>query len=414
MDEMIRKLIERRAKDWEQAKALLDERSTDGAFDKAEDAEQYERLNADIREMDKRIDDLVALDKANKKSDAYREEYESVVRPEVRQAKENSEEQALRELIEGKRSFVDLDFRGVTVNPSDYNKPWEMRDLTVGTTTAGGHTVPTSFVRSLYEHMVETSAIRQTNVTVFTTAGGENLEVPKTTSHGTAAIVGEGTGLAEADPAFGQVTLGSWKYGQLLQVSNELLQDTGVNILDYLARDMGRALGEASGSDFIVGTGTNQPNGLFTATLAQVGTTVQGTDTVIEADNVISLFYSVIEPYARNGYWLFERATEGAIRKLKDGNNQYLWQPGLQAGSPNLLLGRPIVSETHVASIGSANASVGFGDVSAYAIRDAGSIRIERSDDYAFNTDLVTWRAILRTDGDLIDGTGAFKVMDTD
>lgn len=413
MDDMIRQLIEKRAKTWHEAKALLDRETEEQRTLTAEENEQYERMTAEIREFDERIDELHALNVANKKSDEYRAQYESIVAPDHRQEVESTEERQLADFIEGKRSFVELSFRGVGVNPADVGSKWEMRDLLKVTASAGGNTVPTSFVRNLYEHMVETSAIRQTNVRVVTTASGENLEYPKTASHGTAAIVGEGSGLAENDPTFGKVTLGAWKYGQLLQHSSELVQDTGVDLLGYLARDFGRALGQASGAHFVTGSGTNQPLGVITATAAQVGTAVSGTAATIEADDLISLQYAVIEPYASNGYWFMKRSTEGAIRKLKGSDNNYLWQPGLQAGSPNLLLGRPIVTDPNVAAVGSANLSVAFGDFSAYVIRDVASIRIERSDDYAFNADMVTWRAILRTDGDLIDGTGAIKVLTT-
>lgn len=412
--EMVRDLIAKRANVWESAKAHLDERSDNGVFSVAEDAEQYQRMNSEIQAFDERIAELIQTDKANKQSDAYREEYEKYVPQETRQESQNAEERALRELLEGKRKHVDLDFRNVRVTPASDERAWQVRDLTKITGAAGGDTVPTSFVRTLYEHMVENAAIRQTNVRVVTTNSGENLEFPKTLTFGTAAIVGEGSALAEADATFDKITLGSWKYGQLAQVSSELLTDTGVSLTEFLARDLGRALGNVSGAAFVTGSGTNAPNGFITATKAQVGTSVQGTDTVITGDNLIDLHYAVIDAYARNGYWMMKRATEGAIRKIKDTNNQYLWQPGLQVGSPNLLLGRPIVTDPNMAGVGSANASVSFGDMSAYVIRDVAGVRIERSDEFAFSSDLVTWRAILRTDGDLLDGTGAIKLLDTD
>jgi HK97 family phage major capsid protein len=127
------------------------------------------------------------------------------------------------------------------------------------------------------------------------------------------------------------------------------------------------------------------------------------------SDEVIDLFYSVIDPYARNGFWFMQRATEGKIRKLKDSNNQYLWQAGLQVGSPNQLLGRPIVTDPNVAATGTSALSIAFGDFSAYYIRDVAGVRFERSDHFAFSSDMVTYRAILRTDGDLVDLSGAIK-----
>jgi HK97 family phage major capsid protein len=115
----------------------------------------------------------------------------------------------------------------------------------------------------------------------------------------------------------------------------------------------------------------------------------------------------VTEPYAKNGEWLMRRATVGKVRKVKDSNGQYLWQPALTAGEPDTLLGRPIVQDPNVPAAGTSATSVAFGDFSAYKIRDVGSLRFERSDEFAFQNDLVTYRAIIRTDGDLLDLTGA-------
>jgi HK97 family phage major capsid protein len=98
-------------------------------------------------------------------------------------------------------------------------------------------------------------------------------------------------------------------------------------------------------------------------------------------------------------------------RKLKDTTGQYIWQPGLQAGVPDTILGKPVLTEPNVAAVGLSNKSVIFGDMSQYFVRLAGGIRFERSDDYAFNTDLVTFRALMRADGALVDLTGAVKTF---
>jgi HK97 family phage major capsid protein len=410
-------LIEERARTWEQAKALLDREQAEKRSLTAEESEQWQRMTDAISQLDKRIEELVSLDTANRKADEQRAEYEKVVRPDVRTAQEKGMAKALAELFRGERKHIDIDLSKVQNRVDLKSGAWEVRDLGEGDLAVpaapGGHTVPRSFSSTLYEHMIETAAIRQTNVRVLTTNAGELLTLPKVGAFGTAAIVGEGTALAEADPGFGSLTLGAWKYGQLLDVSNELLTDTGVDLVGFIARDLGRALGQVTGTAYITGSGTNAPNGVVTAIKAVSGTAVQGTAGV-EADNLITLQYSVIDAYARNGFWMMRRATEGGIRRLKDSNGQYLWAPGLAPGQPSLLLGRPIVSDPNVAAVASAAMSVIFGDFSAYVIRDVAGVRIERSDEFRFSTDQVTWRAILRTDSDLLDTTGAIKGMDTD
>ena len=411
---MIKGLIAERANTWEQAKELLDREAAESRSLDAAERESYERMNASIAALDERIEELHQTHQANVKAEEYRATYEIVAPSATRQAVESTEEAALRELIAGKRSHVDLSFSGLGVRHDSKSFGYEVRALGTYTAGAGGNTIPTSFVSQLYEHMVENSAIRQTNARVVATQSGEALEFPKVVSFGTAAIVGEGTALAGNDPSFGKVTLNAWKYGQLLQYPTELAQDTGVDLLGMLARDFGRALGNASGAHLINGTGTNQPNGVLTAVRA-TGTAVVGTAT-IESDNLIDLYYSVIDSYANSGFWLMRRNTEGRIRKLKDNDGQYLWQPSIQVGSPNLILGRPVVTDpnmpAHAATSGTA-VPVLFGDFSAYVIRDVAGVRIERSDDYAFNTDTVSWRAILRTDGALLDTTGAIKAVST-
>ena len=103
-------------------------------------------------------------------------------------------------------------------------------------------------------------------------------------------------------------------------------------------------------------------------------------------------------------------ATVLAVRKLKDDNGQYLWVPGMVAGEQSTLLGRPVVTDTNMADPAASAKCILFGDCSAYMIRDVGSVRVERSVDYAFANDLVTWRFLFRTDGDTIDDTGAVKL----
>ena len=399
---VIAALHERRQKIWHQMKELLSSVDPDKGFD-AEQEVSWQAMSADLDECDKQIAEISEKEDRAAAADRIAEKYAGAVPNQG----PSDEEKVIREFLSGARKILDVSFAGLTRRIDPQTGRAELRDLTT-TTTAGGYTIPTGFRALLYEHLIANSAIRQTNATVLTTASGENLQLPKTTSAGTAAIVGEGTALAEADPAFGLMTLGAWKYGQLIQVPTELIQDTGVDLLGYIARDAGRALGNASGGHYVTGTGTNQPLGLMVAAGTGVtgGTGQVGVPTAAE---LISLQYTVEANYANQGYWLMSRATEGKIRGLVDSNGQFLWQPSLQVGTPNLLLGRPVVSDPNVAATGTNNVSVGFGDCSPYFIRDVAAVRFERSDEFAFSSDLVSFRSILRSDGDLLDLTGCFK-----
>jgi HK97 family phage major capsid protein len=190
-----------------------------------------------------------------------------------------------------------------------------------------------------------------------------------------------------------------------------LAQDTGVDLLGFAARDFGRALGRVTDTAYVLGTGSNQPQGIMTVAgtgVVQAGTGVAGVPTF---DELISLVYSINEEYRLNAQWLFRDATAAAIRKLKDDEGQYLWQPSQQVGTPDRLLGFEVVTDPNVAATGLNANSVAFGDFSTFYIRDVGAVRIERSDDFAFGNDLVTWRGVLRTDSDLIDLTGSVKLF---
>jgi HK97 family phage major capsid protein len=404
MSEVVKRLRDRRANVWEQAKALADRAAEENRALSAEEEGEWQSLNAELDALDKRIKNV--LDGEQRAKDA--EEAMSKLRGEPRKKvtgnggtqAQGSEE--LRTFLRGEGPRV---FDVVPDGPVDF------RDLTKGTSSAGGYTVPTGFYNRLMAHLIENSAILQTGPTVLNTQSGENIQVPKTTSHSSAAIVAEAAAISESDPAFGQLTLGAYKYGVLIQVSRELLTDAGVDIEGYLSMQAGRALGNAFGTHMVTGSGSSQPRGVVTdATLGVTGATT-GVSGLFTADELIDLQYSVIAPYraSRSCYWLTRDATLGKIRKLKDQNDQYLWQPSMIVGAPDTLLGKPIVTDPNVAAVATSAKSVLFGDFSQYFVRFAGAVRFERSDEYAFNTDLVTFRALLRADAALVDLTGAVK-----
>jgi HK97 family phage major capsid protein len=285
----------------------------------------------------------------------------------------------------------------------------ETRDLLAGS-GSGQQVVPIGFLRQMREALIDVSGIRQTNATILTTASGEPLRVPRATAHPTvSAITAEAGAIGESDPTLSFVTLDAFKYANLNQLSTEFTQDEAVDIVTYLARANGRALGNGSGTHFVTGTGSGQPNGVVTAASVGKTFTTGSVAGVIPPGDIIDLFHSVIPEYRRNAYWLMSDAMAAKLRKIRDASGasadtgNLLWQPGLQAGQPDLLFGRPVVIDPNVAAPGANAKSIVFGDFSGYYIRDVGSIRFERSDDFAFGNDLVTFRAVIRTDGDLVD-----------
>lgn len=392
--EFIKRLREQRANAWEQAKDILDAAAAESRDLTAEEDAAFAKANADIDAIDQRVKALEEAEQRSADAEAAFAALES--RTPTRPAPQAGDE--LRSFLRGEtRTFV----AKPTVE--------ELRDLTKGSATAGGNTVPTSFYGMLWAHLIETATVAGIS-TVLNTDSGENIEVPVTTSHSSGALVTEGSAISESDPAFAKRTLGAYKYGALIQVSRELVDDTGVDLEGYLAMQAGRAVGNALGAHLATGSGSSQPAGVVTgSSLGVTGSaSVSG---AFSADNLIDLHYSVIEPYRRSTKcgWLMRDATVGAARKLKGSDNNYLWQPGLQIGAPDMLLGKPVYADPNIDAVALSAKSVLFGDFAAYFTRIAGGVRFERSDEYAFNADLVTFRAVVRGDGILADQTGAVK-----
>jgi HK97 family phage major capsid protein len=406
MSEFIKRLQERRLNVWEQTKELLDTAEGEKRDLSAEEETKYQALNADLDKIDARVKDLREAEQRTKDAEAAFSDLLGKPADERKKVQDTSAE--LRQWLTGeggKRAFE--------VRP-DATTPHDFRTLSKLTAAAGANTVPISFYNRLIEHMIEVSGVLMANPTLLRTASGEQIQIPKTTAHSTpsGAPIAEAAALASGDPTFGQVPLDAYKYGILLQVSHELLNDTGVDLAGYLARQAGRAIGNWFGTHLVTGTGTSQPNGVVTA--ATVGVTGgAGVVGAFTADNLIDLFYSVIAPYRNSSScaWMMKDSSVAGLRKIKDSTNQYIWQPGLTADAPDTVLGKRLYTDPNVAATALSAKSVVFGDFSTYFVRMVETLRFERSDDYAFNTDLVSYRAVLRGDGDQVDTSGAIKVF---
>ncbi|MGH3504015.1 MAG: phage major capsid protein [Nocardioidaceae bacterium] len=402
-DELSKRLRDQRHEAWEKAKTIAERAADENRNLDAEEQRQWDAHIADIDAHDARLKEITDAERRAAESEEAFASIERQKPVEGRQAPEQrNENDELRSFLRGEGP------RAYEVRPQG---KVDFRALTEGTATAGGDTVPTSFYSRLVQHMIENSALLQAGPTVLNTSGGEELQVPKTTAHSTASIVSEGGTISEDDPTFGQVSLNAYKYGVLLKISRELLDDSGVDIEGYLSMQAGRALGNAFGAHGVTGDGSSKPTGVLTdATNSATLTTADFT-----ADDLIDLMYSVIAPYraSQSVHWLMSDKTVAAVRKLKDTNGQYLWQPALTVGAPNTILGLPVLSDPNMPDVAVSSTPVLFGDFSQYFVRMAGGVRFERSDDFAFDSDLVTFRALMRADGALVDLTGAVKYFTT-
>ena len=261
------------------------------------------------------------------------------------------------------------------------------------------NTVPKSFYDQVFDVARLAGPMLETSEVINTTSG-EDLTIPTLTAYSTAALTAAGSALSAVEPTYSSITLGAKKYGFLIQAANELVTDAGFDLAGHLARQAGNAIGYAVNNALTLGTGTTVPNGIVTAAGSGVtgGTAVGGAFT---ADNLIDLAYSVDGAVRRmpGAGFMANGQTIGAMRKLKDSAGNYLYQVGV--GYPDTFAGFRVVENPHVAAIATGAKSVIFGDLSSYKVRVAGGIQVASSQDYAFNTDLTTWRFMIRLDGNL-------------
>jgi HK97 family phage major capsid protein len=282
------------------------------------------------------------------------------------------------------------------------------RDTLTSTATQA---LSTDVYSTIVQHLVETSSVMSAGATVLTTATGEDLVIPKSTGFVTSAITAEGAAISESDPTLATVVLKSYKYSNFFQISYELANDTPTNLLSFLARQAALSLGLGAagyGDDLVNGTGTGQPRGLLLdavigptavtgtgTSLGTQGTANQGTDALW------NLIGSVAEPYAAapSAAFLMRNASDVIVRKLKDTTGQ----PVAGLTTRGQILGYPSYVDPFMPAMATTAKSILFGDFSRYFVRIVNGVRFERSDEFAFQSDLVSFRCILRLDAALID-----------
>lgn len=380
----------RRADVWETAKAFLDDhRNTDGILS-AEDDATYARMEADI---DALTNEISRSERAQRRdADMAR----ATATPLVTMPGHTDTEPAptnRRATDTYKQAF----WNAMRLNAS----PLEVRNaLSEGVDAEGGYLVPDEFEHTLVQSLADQNIIRPLARVIQTTSG--DRKIPVVATHGTATWLDEGSAYTESDEKFTQLSLSAHKLGTFLKISEELLNDAAFDVEAYLAAEFARRIGAAEEEAFIAGDGKGKPTGIFDATGgAQDGVTaVKATD--ITADELIDLHYALRAPYRKNAIWLMNDSTVKTVRKLKDGNGQYLWQPALTAGSPDLILGRPVYTSTYVPEIKAGARSVAFGDLGYYWIADRQGRSFKRLNELFATTGQVGFLATQRLDGKLI------------
>jgi HK97 family phage major capsid protein len=380
----ITELREKRARVWEKAKVFLDERRGEDDLLSAEDAATYEKMETEVVNLGKEIERLerqAALDLELSKATSLP----------LRTMPGVGEERQGRATDEYTKAF----WKHMR-NRGDY----EVRNaLTVGTDSEGGYLVPDEFERTLIEALEEENIMRQL-AKVITTSSGDK-KIPVVASKGTAAWVDEEGAIPEDDDTFGQVSIGAYKVATMIKVSEELLNDSIFNLESYIAREFARRIGAKEEEAFLAGDGSGKPTGIFTDDYGgEIGATTSTAN--IKMDEIFDLFYSLKSPYRKRATFITNDATVKEIRKLKDGQGQYLWQPSVKAGEPDTLLNRPVRTSAYVPTIESGAKVIAFGDFGYYWIADRQGRAFQRLSELYAATGQVGFRATQRVDGKLI------------
>jgi HK97 family phage major capsid protein len=390
------------------------------------------RMDADIDALTAEVATFVAREERTQDDATLREAHANVFgTDEVLAQQERSFEQRFASWARGDDQSAEKDFEGKANTLSvDLRPAHRIMDLLrngathaevrallwdTGSIASG---VPVTTANTVYQLLTAGIAAFRMPTTKIVSSGGETMYFPRVNAHGIGTqVIAQGTAIGGTDPTFLRMQLDAYKYGQLVQVASETIADEGFDVTGFVASNVARAVSQVIDADLIVGTGSGEPQGMMTAvTVGAAGTVATGGTLITPTyENLIDTVYSVNDQYrASPGVaWLTRDATAGILRKLRDGAGgtvgQPLWQmspwQGLITGEPDRLLNFPIYIDANVASCASNARIMTFGDWNAYYTRMIGAFVFERSDDYAFNTDLVTFRGKQRVDGDFIDLT---------
>ena len=385
----IRAMREKRVKLWEAAKAFVESRKDVSGTLSAEDSATYDQMEADVIRMGKEIERL-------ERQEALDLEFD---RPTARTLTDKpvTSEGKVEKTGRASDAYKAAFWRTMR----DKAVPHEVLNaLQVGTDSEGGYLVPDEYEHTLIESLEEENIFRRFAHIIRTSSG--DRKIPIVVSKGTASWIDEEAAYPESDDAFGQTSISAYKLATMIKVSDELLHDSVFDVASYIAREFARRIGAAEEEAFFTGNGTGKPTGLLHTTGgAEVGVTTKST-TALTFDEVMDLFYSLRAPYRRSAVFLTNDATMKALRQLKNGNGDYIWQPSVTAGTPDTILNRPVYTSTFMPTITACAKAMVFGDMNYYWIADREGRKFQRLNELYAPIGQVGFLASQRVDGKLI------------
>ncbi len=382
----IQDLITKRAQAWEAAKNFLDSHRTDKGVLSAEDGEVYDRMEKDITDLTKEIERL------NRQKSIEDELDKAMSRPLTGSLKKPDAEEEEKKGRYSKQYAQDM----LTAMRSNFRQVSNV--LQEGVDADGGYLVPDEWDHRLIDVLEEENIMRALG-TKITTSGEHKINIAATKP--AAAWIEEGGALTFGDATFDQKILDAHKLHVAIKITEELLYDNAFNLQSYITTQFGKALANAEEDAFLNGDGTGKPTGLFHETKGgQVGVTLAGT--TIKTDDILSLIYALKRPYRKNASFILNDSTLAAIRKLKDNNGAYIWQPSYQAGEPDRIAGYEAHTSAFCNGLEAGKGAIAFGDYSYYNIGDRGTRSFQELRELFAGNGMIGYVAKERVDGLLV------------
>jgi HK97 family phage major capsid protein len=389
----------------QEEKLITDMRS---AVDLIKDNKPTAEQRAELDGYDSGLSNLRSLIKAN-------EEIESAEARQAAKLKKHEDVIATKITDEQERAVASKAFEGFVrgwglerlsaEERGAYTEAME-RAQSKGTDAEGGYLTPEHWSSQVIERMVAFGGMLE-NSYIMQTSNGNTTHLPTSDdTSNVATIIAENAAVSDTDIVFGEKTIGSWEYTTgFFKVPRMLLRDSLVDIPALIAKNSATRFGRGLNAHFTSGTGSGQPEGIVTGLVAASGTTTVAGGAAVTTDEIIDLIYSLDAAYRKGAKFMMNDTTLSYLRKLKDGQGNYLWQMGdVSKGIPSTLQGHAVAENYSMASLGLNNVPIIFGDIAeAYTIRRVGSIVLKRTEELFLANNQVGFISYGAFDGKLVN-----------
>ena len=376
----VKELIEKRAKVWETAKNFVDTHEDKNGNLSAEDKETYSRMEAEIEELTNSIE---RQQRAERREQELSKPVNSPITGKPYKDEPQGEVKTGRASDEYKKAML-------TALRSNFRQVSNV--LQEGVDADGGYLVPEEYDHRLIDVLTEENIMRGI-ATKITTSGEHKINIAATKP--AAAWIEEGGALSFGDATFDQKILDAHKLHVAIKITEELLYDNAFGLENYIITEFGKALANAEEDAFLNGDGVGKPTGIFDKTKG--GESIGTLTAALKSDDILDLIYKLKRPYRKNASFIMNDATLAQIRKLKDNNGQYLWQPSYQANEPDKILGYNIRTSAFAPTD-----AIAFGDYKYYNIGDRGSRSFKQLNELFAGNGMIGYVAKERVDGLLI------------